>query len=220
MAERKFSMEEAIKYGWDTAINNLAFFIKALIIVCVISISLSAIGNMTEKNLPLVSIAANLLYAIISIIFGIGLIKIYLKLFDNETLKLGDLLSGLNLNLFLLYLLVSILYALIILAGLILLIVPGIIWAIQFQFCTFLIVDKGLGPIEALKKSSAATRGVKWDLFIFGLLILLINLVGVLAFLIGLFVTIPVTMMALTSVYRKLLTRLETAQAAAAAGMP
>ncbi|MEA3324508.1 MAG: hypothetical protein U9Q37_05135 [Euryarchaeota archaeon] len=59
-----------------------------------------------------------------------------------------------------------ILYGFIVVGGLILLTIPGIIWAIKFQFFDYLIVDKGLGPIDALEKSSEITRGVKWDLFI------------------------------------------------------
>ena len=89
--------------------------------------------------------------------------------------------------------------------GIILLIILGIILAIKFQFFGYFIVDKGDGPIEALKKSSAITTGAKWNLFLLYLLLLLINLLGAIFLLIGLFVTIPTTMVAIAFVYRKLL---------------
>jgi uncharacterized membrane protein len=216
MLKKRFSKEEAVNFGWKTTLDNLGFFIKVLIIVFIIIGTFGVIGRLTEEKLPFISLAATFIEVILNIIFGIGLIKIYLKFCDNEVAPLGDLFSGRNLKLFFSYLLVSIVYTLIIIMGLILIIVPGIIWGIQFQFCTFLVVDKGMNPFEALKKSSSITKGAKWDLFIFGLLMLLINLVGILALFIGLFVTIPITMLALTFVYRKLLAQSETAQTATA----
>ncbi len=93
--------------------------------------------------------------------------------------------------------------------GLILLIIPGIIWAIQFCFYDYLIVDRGFGPVDALKKSSEITKGVKLDLFVFGMLLGIINLLGFICLVVGLFVTIPTTMVAMAFVYRKLLAQTE-----------
>ena len=91
----------------------------------------------------------------------------------------------------------------------ILLIIPGIIWGIKFQFFSCFIVDKGVGPIEALKRSSVITKDAKWDLFLFNLLLILINLLGAICLLIGLFVTIPTTMVDWAFVYRRLFTQTE-----------
>jgi uncharacterized membrane protein len=91
----------------------------------------------------------------------------------------------------------------------ILLVIPGIIWSIRFHFFSYLIVDKGVSPIEALKKSSKITKGTKWDLFLFGILLVFINILGALALLVSLFVTMPATMVANAFVYRKLLSQEE-----------
>lgn len=142
-----------------------------------------------------------------------GLIKIALRIYDNKKCELADVFSDLLscLPLFFKYLSASIVYILIVLSGIILLIVPGIIWSIKFSFFSYFIVDKGLGPIEALKQSSVITNGVMRDLFLFWLLVSVINCVGLLAFFVGLFVTIPITMIAIGYVYRKLLYQTETA---------
>ena len=100
----------------------------------------------------------------------------------------------------------------IVLSGIILLIIPGIIWSVKYSFVGYFIVDKGLGPIEALKESSLITNGAKQDLFLFWSLISVVNFLGVLAFFIGLFVTIPITVVAIGFVYRKLLNKTEDAQ--------
>jgi uncharacterized membrane protein len=139
-----------------------------------------------------------------------GLIRIAIRFCDNEKGGFADLFSCFPLVFK--YLFSSILYVLVVFGGMILLIIPGIIWAIKFQFFSYFIVDRGLGPIEALKRSAVITKGVKWDLFVFRLLLMGINLLGVLCLLIGLFATIPMTMVAVAFVYRKLLAQLETIQ--------
>jgi uncharacterized membrane protein len=79
------------------------------------------------------------------------------------------------------------------------------------QYTTYLIVDKNLGPIEAIKKSWSVTRGNTWNLFFFGILLGLINILGMVCLLVGLFITIPLGMLATTFVYRKLLLQSEAA---------
>ena len=205
MAEKRFSWEDAVKYGWNQTLSHLGFFIKAMIIVFVISISLGVVTKMTEVPMSTLSLVTNLTGVFFSLLFGVGLIKVYLKICDDKQPELRDLLSGITPGLMLRYIFAVLLYALILIGGLILLIIPGLIWMVQFQFCTYLVIDKGLGPVAALKKSSAITKGAKWNLFVLTCLCVLINFAGVLALGMGLFVTIPVTMLALTSVYRKLL---------------
>jgi hypothetical protein len=203
--QKRFSWEGAIKFGWKATLDHLGFFIRAMIIIFVISISLSVVTKMTEKSMPVLSLITNLTGVFFSLLFGVGLIKVYLKICDGKQPELRDLLSGITPGLMLRYFFAALLYTLIFIGGLILLIIPGIIWLMQFQFCTYLVIDKSLGPVAALKKSSGITKGAKWDLFVLTCLSILINLAGILALGIGLFVTVPLTMLALTSVYRKLL---------------
>ena len=210
MTAEKFSISEAIHFGWNTMKSNLGFFIGLLILVFLFSSLFSIIAaKATEANIFL-GIIFYIADFSLSIIISIGLVKIALRFCDNEKGRFADLFS--QYPLFPQYLVGSILYGLIVFAGTILLIIPGIIWGIQFCFYDYFIVDKGLGPIEALKRSSAITRGVKWDLFGFFLVLLGINLLGALCLLIGLFVTIPTTMVALAFVYRKLMAQAENVQ--------
>lgn len=204
MATQKFCKSEAVRFGWNTMKNNLGFFIGLLVVVGLINFVPGFISELMKKDASVLSIIISIASSLLSMVIMMGLIRITLRLHDNEGCKFTDLFSCFPL--FFKYLFGSILYGLIILGGTILLIIPGIIWAIRFQFFSYFIVDKGLGPIEALKRSSLITRGVKWDLFLFGLLLVLINLLGALCLLIGLFATVPTTMVAMAFVYRKLLT--------------
>ena len=210
MKAQKFSKSEAIRFGWNTMKSHLGFFIVLLILVALIYVVPDILAELTKDTpiLPtIIAIASLVLY----VLTQMGLIGISLKFVNGDKGKLADLFA--YLPLFLKYLLGSIIYGLIVFGGIILLIVPGIIWGIKFQFYKYFIVDKGLGPIEALKKSSAITKGVKSDLFLFGILLGLINFLGAVFLIIGLFATIPATMVAMAFVYRKLLAQTETAQA-------
>jgi hypothetical protein len=79
-----------------------------------------------------------------------------------------------------------------------------VILSIKFSLCFYFVVDKGLGPINALRASSRATKEAKVWLFIFFILCALINMLGVLCFLIGVFATFPTITVAMALVYRQL----------------
>lgn len=99
----------------------------------------------------------------------------------------------------------TLLQEIIVIVGFILLIIPGVIFATRLQYTSYLIVDKDLGPLEAIKKSWAITKGNTWNLFFFGILLVLINLLGLICLIVGLFITVPLSLLATTFVYRKLL---------------
>lgn len=79
-----------------------------------------------------------------------------------------------------------------------------VILSIKFSLCFYFVVDKGLGPITALRASSRATNGAKLSLFVFGIVCGLVNFLGAICFIVGLFATIPTVMVAMTFVYRQL----------------
>ena len=143
-----------------------------------------------------------LLQTVVNLVIGIGLINITLKLLDNKKPKYKDLFYYKPIvN----YFLASLLEGLSVIGGFILLIIPGIFFALRLQFTCYLIVDKNLGPVEAVKTSWKITKGNAWNLFFLGILLGLINILGLLCLIVGLFVTVPLTMLATTFVYRKLL---------------
>ncbi len=203
-----FSISEAIKFGWSTFKENFAFLTTVSVIYLFFSALLKiAVEQAIEMDFVTSLIFDVAIYAI-SMIMIIGLMKIALKLYDNQKTEFFDLFC--HYRLFFKYFAGTILYSLIVAVGLILFIVPGIIWALKFYFFDYYIVDKNCNPIEALKKSSEATMGHKWQLFLFVFLLSIINLAGMLFFIVGLIVTIPLTLIATAFVYRKLSVQTKT----------
>ena len=215
---KRFSKREAVAFGWETATHNLPFFVGLLLAVGALYAIPNLLGRFAEawvrgipesfQTLPFKLLSAFTVVIVVAAAFvaqfvgQLGLLKIALRFCDGEKGRFSDLFSCFPL--FFTYLFGSLLYGLIVVGGVLLLIVPGIIWAIQFQFYAYAIIDKGLGPIAALKYSSRITRGAKWDLFLFGFLTGLVILLGAVALWIGLFAPIPTAMVASGSVYRKL----------------
>lgn len=217
---QNFSKAEALRFGWDKMKANFWLFTGVLLFMVLIS-GLTAlyetlgdkiISNVLGSNIVMIifHISTNLISWVLSMIMGMGLMKIILKVYDNEKAVFFDLFSCIHL--FFKYLFGSVLYILIIIGGLCLLIVPGIIWGMRFFFCYYFIIDKEMGPIQSLRKSSAITKGSKWNLFLFLLLIAAINLLGVLCLFVGLLATVPMTSIAVVYVYRKLLSQAEAGQ--------
>jgi uncharacterized membrane protein len=98
----------------------------------------------------------------------------------------------------------TLLQGIIIVVGFILIIVPGIIAALMLCFTQLLVVDRKLGPLEALKESYHMTKGHLLQLFLFMLSLILLNIVGAILLLVGLLVTVPITLLAIAHVYMKI----------------
>ncbi len=210
MKEAKFSNKEALRFGWETMKKNFFFFLGLLLISTFLFSAPYFLAEMVVETALLPGVLIYIIDIFITFVISLGLIKISILFFDTGKAEFADLFR--QYPLVLKYLGSSILYGLIVFAGTILLIVPGIIWGIKFWFYDYFIVDQGAGPVEALKKSSAATRGAKGKLFVFLIVLGLVNLLGLLCLGIGLFATVPTTMIAIAFVYRKLAPRTETVE--------
>lgn len=202
MTKKSFPTKETIVYGWNKTINNLGFFIGVVILVWLFSIGPNLLTEYLGDDFPITSIILGVLVGIVSIIIDMGLIKIGLDFVKKEKSRIKELF--LQYSKFWKYLGGMIIYALIVLAGLILFIIPGIIWAVKYQFFGYFIVEKGTGIKESLKKSSKITKDKKWNLLKFDVLLILINFIGIVTFGIGLIFTIPTTQIAMAQMYKKL----------------
>lgn len=187
-------------FGWETFKKRPWFFIGAVLIVVVLSALLSALTD--DRPQGAMSILAALAALIINVFIEMGLVSFALKgEHDATKLTYMDLWHS---NSFWYYVAAKILTGIIVVIGLVLLIVPGVIAALALIFATYLIIDRNMGPIEAMKESVRITKGHRWQLFLLALALLVLNILGALALMIGLLVTIPVSLFALAHVYRTL----------------
>lgn len=215
----QLSIKEALRFGWETFKKYPWFLIGVTLIVGVIPYVIQYLLQLPfQSNPPMVGadldpryqqewnpmmLIGTIASSLVSAYLTIGVIRISLKLIDGKKPEFADLYSA-KAEEFIRYILGSLLYALIIVAGYILLIIPGIIFQIKYQYYNYLIIDKARSPMDAIKESGKITQGYKWKLFLFGIVIALVTLLGLLALVVGILVAAPVTGLAQAYVYRKL----------------
>jgi uncharacterized membrane protein len=192
---------DAVNYGWNAYWKNVGTLVVIAIVVVVINIVVGLVAQSTG------SVAAQIIVQfigfLISMLIGLGWIRVSLEVTRGVKPEVADLFKFDGYGP---YIGASILFALGFYVGLILCIVPGIIFAVAFGFYGFVIAERGegVGVIGSLKESAELTRGNRWPLFGLGVVLVLINLVGALLCGIGLIFTLGITIIAWAYVYRTL----------------
>jgi uncharacterized membrane protein len=202
----EFSTGSALRFGWETFKKRPWFFVGSTVVILLASGLIDAFSSALNTAVGGTAEQPSIIVTVVNLglgtLLGMGATAFYLAAHDApDTVDLSALWHP---QPFWKYLGASILYGLTLVAGLILLIVPGIVFALMFMFTTFIVIDRELGPVEAMKESNRITYGHKWNLLGFTLVLVLINLLGVIALVVGLLVSIPVSSLAVTHAYRVL----------------
>lgn len=197
-----FSIGEALQSGWKAARGHLGFSFFFILFAVSIPRVPGIVQGLLREDHPAASAALFVVSMGLHVLTSMGLLKTALNLYDGKPHAMRDLFSCAPL--FLNYFYASLLYGLMLAAGSLLLVLPGIYLACRNLLYAFAIVDRGLGPVESLKTSFAWTRGHVLKLIGFSLALLGINLLGAIPLLLGLVVTLPTSLAASAHVYRKL----------------
>ncbi len=202
----EFTVGSAIRFGWETFKKRPWFFVGTTVVIAIIYIAIGIVSAVVDEifggSLDEATIPGQIVSSLLGALLGMGVTAFYLAAHDNsETAELSLLWHP---RPFWKFLGTSILASLAIIIGFVLLVVPGIIAMVLFMFSTFIVIDKGLGPIEAMKESMRITAGHRWPLLGLIVVLSLIGMVGALALGVGLLVAIPVATLAFTHAYRVL----------------
>lgn len=204
------SVKESLKHGWSTFTSRPWIFVQAGILLFLLNFGMNLVQTLLEEAGKLNGDVAALVFGLVSLVLGIGVsflvsmgeTSFFLRAHDEPAkVCLKDLWHP---RPFWKFLGTSLLAGLMILLGLVLLIVPGIIVGLMLTFVGYIVIEEKLSPIAAIKRSVALTKGSLWKLFQLSLALLLLNILGLLALLVGLFVTIPVSFIAMVHAYRTL----------------
>jgi uncharacterized membrane protein len=123
------------------------------------------------------------------------------KLLGRRT-EFGDLFKGFNF--FVPTLVASLLIGLFTFLGTLALLIPGLVVAAMYKFTYLFIVDKRMDFWPAMRASHAVVKNDYFGFTMFWLLVILVNVLGALCCLVGLLVTIPVTLAAITVAYKEI----------------
>lgn len=197
---KRVEIRRSLEYGWNTFRDNVLFF---LVLMLVIGIP-AAILNVTVSGLPFLSVSVMFLRGvgwIWRVLAVMAVIMVSLSYKDRGAFRVcqAEELKAV----FIPYFLGTILFSAIMSVGMILLVAPGVWFLVKYQFMPYLLVDRGMEPVEALKEAGEVTKGSWLELFVFVLCLSGINILGAIAFGVGLLVTVPVTFLAHSWVYRR-----------------
>ena len=204
-----FSKKEAINIGWKLMIKHLGFMVLAYAVYFCVLMAIGLIQAGIERMLGkgLLSFNISIVSYLLSFLLVIGLIKILLDLYDEKKVGLSELFK--NYEQYFNYIICNFLVSLITICGLILLVVPGIIWGLKYQYAPYLVIDKNMKPLEAIKRSGEMTYGHKMNLFLFCFAAFGVLILGFMCCGIGILPAGIVTSFAVIHIYRKLLTDYE-----------
>lgn len=168
-----------------------------LMIVFFMQIMLIDMTAGTEAEIPV-----NVILYFISALIQLGLYRIAYNLTHGIKADFSMMLftGGYLFN----FIIASLMYYLASIAGFFLLIIPGIIIAVGFMFYPFLIIDRNMMPLRALRESWKMARNNLWQLFVMWFVLYFINVMGVLLFYIGVMITLPFTTIAQALMYKQL----------------
>ena len=128
-----------------------------------------------------------------------GVIYLFLKAVRGETVQIKDIFQPFNQ--FVDVVLANILVTGIVIAGFILLIIPGIVFAIKLVFVPYLVMDRKMNAIGAVKESWTMTGGHGWTIFGMAILAFFICLGGFIVFFVGIIVSLMWIGAAFASLY-------------------
>jgi uncharacterized membrane protein len=198
----RFSIAQALRYGWQSFTARVPFFLGLIVVALLVTLGPNQMIHQLFPDGGAGFVIAQLVVQIMSFIMGMIACRLALDIYDTgapDLSKLGELLPLTPR-----YVLVQFLYMLLVIVGLVFLVVPGLVVFCMFFCAGPLIVDRDCGVFEAFGMSKNVSDGARWQLFLFFLTLLLLNLAGLLMFFVGLLVTLPVSLMATYYVYRQL----------------
>lgn len=219
----------AIKYGWEKFKANWGEITVALIIGFVAIVIMSVIGYFIRDSLTSVDeckvnisngtfrtsgcespgfftqLLANgifqILYYLGTMVLQLFIIRATLMIIKGEKLEASRVMSLENFGP---YVLTAILVAVLTFVGFILCILPGIAVMFFTMFWGYFVVDKNMGPMDAIKASVDLVKDNVGAVIIFLLLSWVVTLVGFIALCVGLMVALPVVIIATGYMYKRL----------------
>lgn len=196
----EINISKYISDGWKILKKNWKLLLQTGFVLLVVqslpNISEAILGRDNQTGILLL---LPLLTTVLSFIVSLGWLNILIKLAAGKKAVFADLWG--SIDRVIPYFIASLAVGLLVIFGLIFFIIPGLYFSLKYMFVLYLIVDKKIGVSEAFKVSAKMTEGIKWQLAVMWLAVLVLNILGVLALFVGVIVTSMITSLAYSKLY-------------------
>jgi len=200
---RKFMLSDVLRIAWKGYISQIWLLTGLIIGYEIISLALSLfIPSPLNGTISMTGIAIVLLSFVFSQLFTLGYTKNMFQALDGEEPQFSA--YGQESRKVLTWLFAGLIFTVAFIVGFALLIIPGFYIAIRLQFFYASIVEEDTGVVSSLKRSWEITKGQEVPLLLLLLVEIALVLLGLMFFLIGIFITIPLVGLMNCYVFRKL----------------
>ncbi|MFA6033067.1 MAG: hypothetical protein WC889_09230 [Myxococcota bacterium] len=206
----------SIRTGWKLVRKNLRVVLSLVVVMAAISAVLNGAQLYFQSRNTTIWAVFYVVALLVGPAIGAGGFFQCLLIVRGERGDVAGIFKGFGEN-YLALLAASLLQMIATVAGVMLCIVPGIFVFLGFSQILFLIMDRRLSGVEALKESWRLMKGHKGEYFVLWIALAGINILGLLCLVVGVFVTISISLMASAAFYQRLveLERLNNATVAA-----
>jgi len=207
-----WSVGNALGYGWRKFTQNVGSILLFTLVLVLGSIVLGIVGSIIDRAVfgtpdegffsqSTHTLFSSLLGFVGQAFFGAAVVRAALDLTEGRGLNIGDVFRRINFGT---VVVLAILVAIIETIGFILLVIPGLVAILFLYFATYFLLDRDLGPVDAIKASFGLVGRDLGKALLWAVVAFLVSIVGVCVCFVGLFVTIPVATIGTAYTYKKL----------------
>jgi uncharacterized membrane protein len=191
MTKQHFTFKEVFRFGWLKTKQHAWFTTLTALIAFILTSSV--------RHMPVLEL-------LVASLVGLSIVSISLTIARDQNFSFSDLYKPiLSPYLVLKFLALTAVYVVAVSLGLLLFIIPGLYLAVRFKMFPYVLIENENATLKDLiKMTYKLTYGHFWKVLGFLVALSLFNVLGALVFLVGLVITVPVSIFATAHVYEKL----------------
>jgi len=175
----------AFGYGWEILKKH---FVNLLVVALILMVAQSLSG-FTGRNNDVSFSEGSIGFIIWLLIAGpvsYSSMWVFLRASRGDEYEIKDAFACFGTNYFEI-MLANLLVTIIVIVGVVFLIIPGIIFGVKLTFVPYLVMDKQMKALDAIKLSWKMTDGYFWQIFLVGFLAFFLVIGGLILLIIGIF---------------------------------
>jgi uncharacterized membrane protein len=199
-------MRRALDFAWPTLKTRFGLFTAVLLTILAAWVVLEVVVITGQRFGIVLWTVMHLAFLIFFAGVELGLLQVCRALRDRKVPTFADTFAYLPLGPK--FLAVQILYLLVVVIGLLFLVVPGVYLGVRYALFGFCFADGEPDLLRCFQQSAILSKGATAGLLSTLATLLVLNLLGACLLGLGLFITVPLSVLIVTDVYRQLTTPL------------
>lgn len=202
MKQRPISLRHAFDFAWPTLKKRFGLFTAVLLTILGAWVVLEIVVIAGQRFGILLWAVMHLSFLIFFAGVELGLLQICRSFSDGKAPKFADTFAHLPWGPR--FLAAQILYLLLVVIGLLFLVVPGVYLGVRYALFGFCFADGEPNVLGCFRQSAILSKGATIGLLWILAALLVLNVLGASLLALGLFITVPLSVLVMTDIYRQL----------------